>query len=331
MLPFGVVTASAYRQTPADASRLVRAILNRRRVALRLLRTDLPPTPSQLVLFEEVMRRLRLRSGIYRTTYRRRFAKLDPFVNDVLRSHFLENVPLRVEDWAASDCLTSVEWAESLFRLFPRAKLTASDLTLYLVQVSLPDGSEYVVDGDGNPLQYVKGPFVVSIYPPEPKLALIGRLMARSAETRFNAISATFPDGLLDSGEESKGVGNLVLRKIPLVHPEAMMMTLNEPRFMIVRRSAFVPSDQRVHVVRTMNIMNRGYFGIEALRAGIHAVWASLERGGIWIVGRTVEGQVSETNASLCERTECGFRVVARFGSGSEIEDIATGSHLSEG
>lgn len=325
MLPFGVVTASAYRPAPPDASRLARALLNTRRVALRLLRTDMPPTPAQLALFEGVMRGLRLRSGIYRTTYRNRFLRLDPFVNELLQSRFPPDTALHAEDWAASDCLTSAEWAGSLLQLFPHATLVASDLTLYLIEVLQPDGSAFVMEADGRGLQYVKGACVVSLYPPEPNLALVSRIMARRAERRLEALKVALPDEWLDSDLESFRSESLVLQKIPLTHPEARMLALKQPRFSIVSRSAFEPSPQQVEVVRTMNIFNRGYFDTEKLREGISAVWRSLVPGGVWIIGRTVEKPVSETNASLLERTSSGFRVLSRYGSGSEIEELATG------
>src|SRR5947209_18340746 len=103
-------------------------------LSYRLLRTGIPPTRQEIAVFENIMQQMRLHSGVYRTTFRGRFAAFDEFINRLLPHRFDANALLEIHDWAASDCLTSAEWAQVLFRVFPNARLHASDLTLHLIE-----------------------------------------------------------------------------------------------------------------------------------------------------------------------------------------------------
>ncbi len=138
---------------------------DQRRVSLQLLRTSIPATYSEIVVFEAIMREIRLASGVFRTTSRGRLRDIDTFVNELLAQRYRSDAPLLVDDWAASDCLTSAEWATSLFTLFPNTRLQASDLTLFLLEITLPDRSTFIVERSGEPLQYVQQPFVIRLNP----------------------------------------------------------------------------------------------------------------------------------------------------------------------
>src|ERR1700682_4107581 len=121
------------------------------------------------------MRRAR---GVYRSTVRGWLRGPDRFVIELLGRRYDRQSTLEVHDWAASDCLTSAEWAESLFERFPNAHLHASDLTLFLLEVELPDGAAFILERDGEPLQYLRPPFVIRLNPPEPKPLVVTRLMS---------------------------------------------------------------------------------------------------------------------------------------------------------
>src|SRR4051794_24265374 len=143
------------------------------RVSLHLLAIPDTPSAEDVALFEKLMPHVRLSSGVYRTTYRQRFRALNPVVNNLVRRSFSPSQNLRVEDWAASDCLTSAEWAEELFPLFPHLEFVASDLVLFLLEVKKKGSPKrFILEPDGTPLQYVSPPFVVRLSQPEPKLFL---------------------------------------------------------------------------------------------------------------------------------------------------------------
>src|SRR3954451_13190375 len=131
MLKPGVWKRGTFLAAPPSGAiaRLLRRF-SQSRVSLHLLAIPNNPSAEDVALFEKLMPHVRLSSGVYRTTYRQRFRALNPVVNNVLRRSFSPSQDLRVEDWAASDCLTSAEWAGELFPLFPDLQFVASDLLL---------------------------------------------------------------------------------------------------------------------------------------------------------------------------------------------------------
>ena len=157
MFKLGIFRLDQYRnRSSKNWFDRIRAHLSRNRVALSLLPAEYPALPEQIALFEEIVPQVRLSSGVYRTTYRGRFQQFDEFVNGLLARRLNPDAPLKAQDWAASDCLASSEWAASLFQRFPRATLTASDLTLFLVESRLPGGDSIIMELNGEPLQYIR-------------------------------------------------------------------------------------------------------------------------------------------------------------------------------
>ena len=71
-----------------------------------------------------------------------------------------------------------------------------------------------------------------------------------------------------------------------------------------------------------MNIFNRDYFSEQQLAEGVSAAFQSLQPGGLWIVGRTLEEEFTN-HATFFRRNEKGFEVLERIGSGSEMESLA--------
>lgn len=201
MLRFGIFSVGEFRPAPR-APRIVRMAYTSRRVSLQLLRTGLPASAAELRVFQYLIAYLRVSPGVYRTTYPGRFKDVDGVVNALLKERFASGEALEVQDWAASDCLTSAEWAASLFELFPRASVTASDLLLFVVEATLPDGSIFIVEPNGRPLQYVRRPFVVRLDPPEPILMLVNHWIGRRALARLAALPLRIPPEWLESDEQ---------------------------------------------------------------------------------------------------------------------------------
>jgi hypothetical protein len=271
------------------------------RISYQLLLTAVPPSDREVAIFEYVMARMRLSNGVFRTTCSGRFQGLDEFLNSILAKHFPQQAPLQIHDWAASDCVTSHEWAKSLLPLFPKAQFTASDLTLLLLAVELDRAETFIFEANGSLLQYVRPPFVVRIQPPEPGVLLVNSLIRRYAQKKFEQLSAKWvlPDEWLNSYATEYQEGSLLFRKIPLIHPKALAFRQECGRFDIRRHSAFEPLDKPVHVIRTMNILNLTYFSRRDLTAGIRAVFDSLVEGGVWIVGRTHGASIASTTSPV--------------------------------
>jgi hypothetical protein len=298
---------------------------SRRRISYQLLLTAVPPSDREVAIFEYVMARMCLSSGVFRTTFAGRFKGLDEFLNSILVKQFPQQARLQIHDWAASDCVTSHEWARNLLPLFPSSQFTASDLTLFLVEVEVDGAETFIFETNGSLLQYVRSPFVVRIQPPEPGLLLVNSIIRRYALKKFAQLRAKWalPDEWLNSSATEYHDGSLVFRKIPLIHPNALAFRQECSRFDIRRHSAFEPLDRPAHVIRTMNILNVNYFSRQELTTGVRAVFDSLVEGGVWIVGRTHEGKRLEHDVSSFVKRQGRLTLLDRCGRGSEIDEIA--------
>jgi hypothetical protein len=278
-------------------------------------------------IFETIVRHLRLSSGIYRSTYRRRFADLDPVVNAILQEVFARPT-LEAHDWAASDCLASAEWAESLWTIFPSGRMIASDMLLSLIEVSCKERKEaYVFEPDGTPLQYIRPPFVVSLQKAIPGYYPVNRVVAAWGRRGLREPQEAARLGRVLKGAERRWN----VEEINLIHPLARRLAAKDSRFDARFHSVFAPLPSPCHVVRTMNILNRGYFGESRLRLAVNCVLDSLVDGGIWVVGRTREETLPPCNsASIFQKAGRTFNLLRRLNEGSEIEALVLSGPVCE-
>src|SRR5262249_13151701 len=153
---------------------------------------------------------------------------------------------LVVEDRAASGCGTSLEWAETLFALFSRARFEASDLVLFLILVEdRESGERFIVEQDGAPLQYVRPPFVIRMSPPEPLMIPVNWCLYQSARRKWRKARGAWPlpkSWTQGPEQETLDRGRYLLRKLPLIHPRALATARTDPRFTIRSRSVFETS-----------------------------------------------------------------------------------------
>ena len=221
--------------------------------------------------------------------------------------------------------IASAEWALSLWSCFANARVTASDLTLFLLEAALPSGERFIFEASGELLQYVRPPFVVRLNPPEHPLIVINRILAWHARRKFDALICCAnwkisEQWLRAEGSDTLDLAPFEIAKIPVVHPQALQ--LRSDRFAIIRHSAFDTLERPCDVIRTMNIFNLKYFSEARLVEGSEAVRRSLAPGGIWIVGRTVNEDPPEHNATIFQKEGDRFRVLERYGKGSETEPL---------
>ena len=297
-----------------------------RPVSLHILREIDALNPAHVALFEEIVRDLRLSSGIYRTTTRSRFAWLDAAVQPLVSDSLREVDVLRVEDWATSDGLAAMEWAQSLSAMNLRMEMTASDLFLSLVECARPDGRVWIAEPDGRLLQFVQPPFVVSLREREPAAYPVHRFIAARAMRAVGSLQPALRGIAWSSplDETTHESGEWRFRQIPLVHPEARVFCRTHPWFRMALHNVFTARRPTVHVIRSMNILNRGYFDIETLRSGVRAAFESLVEGGLWIVGNTGNLANAQRNASIYVRQGTGLALKERIGKGSEIDELAS-------
>ena len=296
-----------------------------RQYSYALLKTPVPVTPADLARFEIVIRTVRLSSGICRTTYRSRFDDLDVVAQRVLERTYPADQALDLLDLAASDGLLSIHWADRVYAAFPRARMTASDVMLYLTEAVSTSGEIYILEPSGRAIQYTRPPFVVSIDVPESvayPLNMLARawgrlrlqdLRACSAEVRWNGV----PD------EQVISRGGWTFRQIPLVHPMALSYARNG-RFRIMYADAFSPSPSKYDVVRVMNLYQPTVFPPAKIHEGLRVTLDSLTDGGILIAGRTIEREGQRNDVSIFQKTGGRVRVLENLGKGFEFQHFVT-------
>jgi hypothetical protein len=276
--------------------------------------------------FERVVRQICLANGVIRTTWSGRFLALNDEVQRVIREHFPPGTALVVEDCAVSSGITAAEWYRRLRADYPDVRFTASDRMLFLVEVrTVGRPGAFVMQADGVPIQFILPPFVVSLIQSHHWIYVANRAvraLGRRLWARRHAGRVTVPEGWDDVGTPAaeQRAGGVSLRRIPLVHPDALAM--RGSRFRLREHSVLQALPEPVDVLRTMNILNRSYFGEAELRTAIAAAGRSVREGGIWIVGRTVDERLPLHDVSLLQRRGKGWRLLTRVGAGSEIENL---------
>ncbi|HEX4266680.1 MAG TPA: hypothetical protein VHY36_02255 [Steroidobacteraceae bacterium] len=225
---------------------------------------------------------------------------------------FHADADLRIQDRAASHCLTSLELAQQIFPAFPSASFEASDRMLHLLELRLPSDEIYILEPDGQPLQYIRAPFVVSLSSSEARRYPMNRLIARWAAWRFKRMRLPADSTLLPQDS---------VRKLSCIHPLAAKFAAHDTRFQICERSVFDATPASCHVLRTMNIFHAAYFSRQQLATAVTAAFQTVCLNGLWIVGRTRESD-SSNHATLFARRERRWEVLARLGAGSEIEEF---------
>jgi hypothetical protein len=194
---------------------------------------------------------------------------------------------------------------------------------LFLVEVAW-GGHIVVQERDGQPLQYLSSSFLVNVNRPEQRPRMLTSLLIKRALSVIAKLKKRLvvPAEWLDADSDELSLPPFRLRKLPMIHPEAALFRAQNDRFSIVRHSAFEALSRPADAIRSMNIYNILYFTPAQLAEGARAVWASLKPGGWWIVGRTWQENPPAHNVSIFERTDTGFRLVRRYGDGSEIEAL---------
>ena len=304
-LRFGIHTAEQYARA-AGKRRLSGAS-----VSYGLLQIGDNPTEQEISRFEDISLIFCTSNGTRRTTFRKRMQDVDATTLELLERWHQHHKDLLIEDRGASSCLTSSELAHHLFRAFPHASLEASDRLLWVFRISLAKGRGYIIEPDGEPLQFICPPFVVSLNAYKPERSPLRRLIAAQGKKLFRQL------GFPKIGQAHK------IDRISCIHPEAECLCKKDSRFQIRVRSVFEHSSG-LDVLRTMNVLNKDYFPIQQLVEGVRAAFQSLNPRGLWIVGRTLDDHTN--HVTFFRRAEKQFEVAARIGKGSEIEELALGA-----
>jgi hypothetical protein len=311
MISFGYCTHEQYLQAGERRRR------SGARVAYSLLDVGDDPSEESIRAFEDISFTMRSANGTFRTTFRQRFQDVDAGAMKWMETFFDTDSAIEIQDRAVSSGLTSWEWADSVFRRFGEARFEASDILAELIELSR--GSEtYILEPGGLPVQYVRPPFAVPLAHQDARRYPVNRLVALWAKRRFAKLDL---GGHWMEAAQERGWR---LRRISCVHPRVRELSRRNANFQFRVRNVFDEAGGACDVLRTMNIFNRSYFPAGELARGARAAFESLRPGGIWIVGRTWEDDLSN-HVSFLRRSERGWELLGRIGTGWEMEGAALG------
>jgi hypothetical protein len=268
--------------------------------------------PAEQELRErEFFARVRLRNGVFKTTWARRFDDLN---DRVLRLLPVER-PLELMDVAVSSGISTLEWVESLREAGIAHRMVAGDAAVRASLISIGP-IEALVDGEGHPLHFdVLGRGI-----PTGGEQPIYRLITGALQAGFGAALRLVPSLRRTVGEGGVLAGRFArCTPIELISPRLRAV----PEIEVVEDDVLSDRDsslaRRFHVVRAANILNRGYFDDVTLGRAVENLRGRLREGGLFIVCRTV----AATNHATIFRSHGGRLAIAdRLGEGSEIESL---------
>jgi hypothetical protein len=258
-----------------------------------------PLSPSEEAAFFAA---LRLRNGTFKTTADHRMDDLNEFITATWRADGF--TPATIMDVGASSGVCTVEWHEAMSRAGFDVRITATDLTLWANIVSSWPGVS-VLEADGFVLQHMV--FGVPIRPWRRRLDYLTGYALLSSFA--NAIAAR---------RRPEGVNERIL----LVSHRARQNSAIE----WVEDDIVGPNPERFHhrfdAIRAANILNRDYFSTRDLQRAVANLKDRLAGPNArLIINRT--WQDNSNHATLFRLKTTGrFETEARFGQGSEVEDI---------
>src|SRR4051812_22865832 len=262
--------------------------------------SGVPLTPSQEAAF---FASLRLPNGTFKTTAPHRMDDLDAFVLACWRDAGFR--PRALMDVGVSSGVTTLAWLRASEAAGLAVRMTATDLTLWARLVFLAPGLA-VLEAGGQPLQYVLGGVAIRAWRRRldyiTGYALAAALVGGIAARRRARIS--------DHGERVLLVSREA-RDAPIDWVEDDIFADNPPHFV-----------GRFDAIRAANVLNRDYFDAgELAQAAANLKGRLAGLGARLIVNRTLHDGAN--NATMFRLAETGgLEVEARFGGGSEIEEI---------
>ncbi|HKW47814.1 MAG TPA: hypothetical protein VJN70_10225 [Gemmatimonadaceae bacterium] len=263
-------------------------------------------------------RSIRLRNGTYKTTYSRRLDNLNEIANRLLPAER----PLEIMDVAASSGVATLEWIESLENSGIDFSMTAGDLCVRAFLLSLGRFLNVLVDSSGYPLQF---DFVgkAIAFPPPKRLALKAPPLFLGVHAGRWIVPTLFAMLFKRATASREGAARqrfgIVCRETLLISPRLSRRTsltiLDDD---LLARGSF---ENRFHVIRAANVLNRTYFNDETLSEMITNLRSRLRRSGLLIVCRTHDDGVNHGTVFRLTNTR-DFEIVRRIGNGSEIESL---------
>ena len=254
---------------------------------------------------------LRLRNGTFKTTADCRMDDLNEFVIERWREAGFR--PTHALDVGASSGISSVEWLHALSKAGFAAVLTATDLVLWAELVPLAPGF-FALEHAGHPLQYtICG---IGIRPWRRRLDYV---------TGYALLSGAAAQLAQSCGPHVRS-NDAARIKVQLLSKRAVAestITWAEDDVLAPNPRGFIRS---FDAIRAANLLNRDYFSQTELHRAIRNLKERLAGPGSWLIVNRTLGDGSNHATLFTLTLSGGFIAQARFGRGSEVEDIVLGA-----
>ena len=244
-------------------------------------------SPYDPIVETDFFRRIVLANGSFKTTVARRLDDLNRAVLPYVQA--VSARPVEIMDAASSSGISTQEWYDDLQAAGIEARIVGTDLSIEALHVP-GKLADVLLDKDFNVIH----------------LSLLGGSMHPRV---LKGLRATGLSRLLRTGGAKAQPFRLVSKAVRTV-------TLVESDIEADVRDF----DQRFHVIRVANILNRGYFADEQLRHMVSCVARKLRPGGMLIVCRTHDDK--SNHATLFRLEGSRLMVLRRLGRGSEVEGL---------
>jgi len=258
---------------------------------------------------------LRVKNGVYKTTYAHRLDDLNESVANCLPSAR----PLQVLDVAISSGVSTLEWVESLEEAGLDYHVTGIDLTIGGLLVSFGNRLHAVLDHTKWPLLFeIDGQWVSN--PPRKRHLLRYFFPLARMKCALFLWAHRYRDSDGERIQQILGMPTST-RSINLVTPRLM----NHPRVTISEGNILTESwtPGAFDVIRAANILNQGYFDRGALIKILLNLRRHLTRSGVLAVCNTDTDEKAVNHASIFAlREDQRFEVLSKINGGSEIEDL---------
>ena len=260
---------------------------------------------------------LRLKNGVYKTTYAHRLDDVNAWAVNYLPG----TRPLRVLDLGISSGTSTLEWVESMEEANVDCHMTGIDLTIGGAMMSFGARMHAVLDGTNWPmLLEVNGKWFSN--PPRKKDVLSHPLsisMIKSALFLWR--------------QRHQRSGNRPVDRVFGLQVKTRPISLVTPRLVshpnVVVREADILSDSwiegKYHVVRAANLLNKKYFDEGAIAHVLNSLRQHIVADGTLIVCRTDDSRRINDASIFRVDNEGRFTVTSTMNDGSEIQSLVLG------
>lgn len=244
---------------------------------------------------ERLFTKIRLPSGVFKTTARNRLEDLNQLVIGLLP----EERPLELMDVGISSGVTTGDWSRQLTAAGIAHHMLAGDSHIEGEWLSFR-WAEVLLDGTRSHVLY-------------------GELFGRAVNINCDSTHSVLLAHALKLLARCSRLLRSQARRVQLVSPmleEYQAITVVEDDI-FARRPEMAG---RFHVVRAANILNRGYFDDDRLRTAVANLGDRLRPNGLLIVCRTHPDYTN--HGTVFRRSDRCWVPIVRIGDGSEIEAL---------